>query len=169
LTSQLGPVLGTELSAPVIQQALDRIIYTESTRRVSVRLRAGTRLEYTLPVAVRPGVSGADASATRSGRLPRITRLMALAIRIQGLVCERSRANYGELADVGRISRSRLSQILRLTELAPAIQEEILFLPRTMTGNDPVTERSLRQIARLVDWEAQVEQFRALTGSRRNC
>ena len=48
-------------------------------------------------------------------------------------------SSYRELTKLGQISSSRLSQILRLADLAPAIQEEILFLPKTWAGTDPVT------------------------------
>ena len=45
------------------------------------------------------------------------------------------------------VTPSRVSQILALLQLAPDIQEAILFLPPTERGRDPVTERDLRPIA----------------------
>jgi site-specific DNA recombinase len=165
IADHLEPVLGTGLSGPVIQQSLDRVIYDGSTRRVSLRLRDGTRLEYTLPVAVRPGVSAADTKHT--GNVPRVSRLMALAVRLERLVAKGVSGDHSDLADAGQISRPRLSQILRLRELAPAIQEEILFLPKTLTGRDPVTERALRQLTGIIDWDEQVKQFRSLMDSAR--
>jgi hypothetical protein len=55
-----------------------------------------------------------------------------------------------------------MSQIMRLSDLAPEIQEELLFLPKTVTGPDRFTEKSLRQVARSIDWDWQKKQFRAL-------
>jgi hypothetical protein len=65
---------------------------------------------------------------------------------------------------------ARMSQIMGLTELAPAIQEELLFLPRTVLGRDRIYENELREIAREVDWEQQQRLFRSVmdsTGRRR--
>ncbi|WP_339748264.1 hypothetical protein [uncultured Rubinisphaera sp.] len=39
-----------------------------------------------------------------------------------------------------------MTQIMNLLNLAPEIQEEILFLPRVEQGGDPVTERELREV-----------------------
>ena len=74
--------------------------------------------------------------------------------------------SYRNLAEVGQISRARMSQILRLTDLAPSIQEQILFLPRTLRGADPVTETDLRQVARIIDWESQRTEFASVMNSR---
>ena len=48
-----------------------------------------------------------------------------------------------------------LDKIMNLLQLAPDIQEEILFLPLTERGRDVVTERDLRPIATIVAWETQ--------------
>jgi site-specific DNA recombinase len=160
LTCHLEHVMGTDLSAPILQQSIERVAYEGTSRRVSIRLRDGTRSEYTLAEPSRRGVSGRRMQAT--GRVPRLTRLMALAIKMEGLMWDGSVRSYRELAQLGQISRPRLSQILRLADLAPAIQEEILFLPRTVRGTDRVTEKSLREISSVVDWELQLKQFRSL-------
>ena len=76
--------------------------------------------------------------------------------------------SHRELTELGQISSSRLSQILRLADLAPAIQEEILFLPKTRVGTDSVTERAVREVSRVTDWDEQLKQFRALMDSARN-
>ena len=64
-------------------------------------------------------------------------------------------ADQAELARLGHVSRARVSQILALLQLAPDIQEAILFLPPTERGRDPVTERDLRPIAAVVGWRGQ--------------
>jgi len=42
--------------------------------------------------------------------------------------------------------RARVTQIINLLALAPDIQEEISFLPRTTRGGDDVTERGLPNV-----------------------
>ena len=68
------------------------------------------------------------------GSVPRVSRLMALAIRFERLLSEGIVANYAELARLGRVSRPRISQVMNLLHLAPDLQEAILFLPRTVRG-----------------------------------
>ncbi len=89
------------------------------------------------------------------GRVPRVARLMALAIRFDGLSRDGTVADQAELARLGHVSRARLTQIMNLLNLAPDIQEAILFLPRIERGRDPVTERDLRPIAAVADWRVQ--------------
>ena len=66
---------------------------------------------------------------TADGPIPRIARLMALAIRFEGLLREGTIRDHAELARLGRVTRARMAQIMRLLNLAPDIQEQILFLP----------------------------------------
>ena len=63
------------------------------------------------------------------GCIPRIARLMALAIRFEGLLRDETIRDYAELARLGRVTRARMTQIMKLLDLAPDIQEQILFLP----------------------------------------
>ena len=72
------------------------------------------------------------------GRIPRISKLMALALHFERLIKEGEVANQAEIARLGQVSRARVTQIMNLLLLAPDIQEEILFLPRTMNGRDAV-------------------------------
>ena len=93
---------------------------------------------------------------------------MALALKFQGLLAQGTVRNHAELAQLGQVTRTRVCQILRLTNLAPAIQEALLFLPKTLHGPDRITENRLRGIASLVDWDAQIQRFRShLAGSQR--
>jgi hypothetical protein len=70
--------------------------------------------------------------------------------------------NRAGLARAGKISRARLSQILGLRNLAPAIQEKLLMLPKVVQGGEPINEKRVREIARVVDWDEQERQFAAL-------
>jgi hypothetical protein len=59
---------------------------------------------------------------------------MALAIRMEKLLGEKKASDYAALASLGSVSRPRISQIMCLTNLAPDIQETLLFLPETIAG-----------------------------------
>ncbi len=96
------------------------------------------------------------------GRIPRVARLLALAIRFEELVTGGVVKNYAELARLGYVSRARVTQIVNLLQLAPQIQEEILFLPSQSSGRDTITERALRSLAAEPDWRVQRRRWRRL-------
>ena len=48
------------------------------------------------------------------GRVPRVSRLMALALRLDGLLRSGAVKGYGELARLGHVTRPRVSQVLNL-------------------------------------------------------
>ena len=77
---------------------------------------------------------------------------MALAIRFDELIHNGDVADQAELARVGHVTRARVTQIMNLLNLAPDIQEAILFLPRVERGRDSVTEHDLRAIVGVLDW-----------------
>lgn len=93
------------------------------------------------------------------GSIPRVSRLMALAIRFDQLIRDGEITDQAELARLGHVTRARVTQVMNLLQLAPDIQEEILFLPRTTQGRDPVRERSLRPICAILDWREQREMW----------
>ena len=90
-----------------------------------------------------------------TGRIPRIARLMALAIRCDQLIRDGVIANQSELAEFGHITTARMTQIMTLLNLAPDIQEQVLFLPRTERGRDKIIENDVRPIAQTFDWNQQ--------------
>lgn len=98
---------------------------------------------------------GRPAPTPPSGRVPRVSRLMALAIRFDHLLRRGLVKDQAELARLGHVSRARLTQIMNLLCLAPDIQEAVLFLPLTQRGRDPITERHLRMLAATPDWDTQ--------------
>ena len=89
------------------------------------------------------------------GNVPKITRLMALAIRLKKLVDDGHVTDYAELAELGHVTRARVTQIMNLLHLAPDIQEDILFFPKTDNGRDPIGERDIRSICAIIDWRKQ--------------
>ena len=94
-----------------------------------------------------------------AGSIPRIARLMALAIRFEGLLRDETIRDYAELARLGRVTRARMTQIMKLLNLAPDIQEQILFLPFPQSLN----ERKLRPIVSRIDWDEQRRMFEKIT------
>ena len=90
-----------------------------------------------------------------AGRTPRLARLMALAIRFEALVAAGEVHDYADLARLGHVTRARVTQIMNLLNLAPDIQEAILFLPPTESGHDAIREWQVRPIAAEPDWWVQ--------------
>jgi hypothetical protein len=121
------------------------VIYTFHFARSRSRARENTSGEH-------------EAMAT----IPRIARLMALAIRFEGLVREERMRDYAELARLGSVTRGRMTQIMQLLHLAPDLQEQLLFLAETPGLN----ERNLRAIVRHIDWSEQRRMFDQITRNR---
>ena len=96
------------------------------------------------------------------GRVPRISRLMALAIRFDRLIKDGEIDDQADLARLGSVSRARVTQIMNLLQLAPEIQEALLFLPVTVKGRDPIRERHVRPIAAEPDWRKQRRLWKGL-------
>src|SRR5262249_10529944 len=69
--------------------------------------------------------------------------------------------DQAEAARLGRVSRARVTQILNLLNLAPDIQEELLFLTSPPRGRDPLTLRQVLPIAALADWRQQRRRWRS--------
>ena len=87
---------------------------------------------------------------------------MALAIRFDGMLREETIQDYAELARLGRVTRARITQIMKLRHLAPDIQEQILFLPLIKGLN----ERNLRPVVNRVDWRDQRRLFQKVRGPK---
>ena len=96
------------------------------------------------------------------GRLPRLARIMALAIHFERLLARGAISSQADLARAGQVSCARATQILDLTNLAPDIQEQLLHLPVYKTGRAPMTERQIRHISLEPNWEEQRKLFERL-------
>ena len=90
-----------------------------------------------------------------SGRIPRIAKLVALASRMQSMLESGQVESFQQLAEIGRISQPRMTQIMSLLNLAPDIQEELLYLPEVMQGKAAIHERLLRPLTTEIDWKVQ--------------
>ena len=115
------------------------------------------QVETTLPTRPRRHESGkggqpdSASDAGRRSRIPRITRLMALAIKFQDMVDRGEVRDYADLARLGYVTRARITQIMNLLNLAPDIQQSLLEDSAKLRS----TERDARDITRLVCWDEQ--------------
>ncbi len=99
------------------------------------------------------------AAVAEPPRVPRVTRLMALAIKFQDMVDRGEVKDYADLARLGFVTRARLTQIMNLLLLAPDIQELLLI----GSASSIPTERDLRSVNHHILWE---DQRRALGRKR---
>ena len=95
-------------------------------------------------------------------RVPRITRLLALALKFEEMIRSGVVGNYTVMAELGQVSRSRVTQVTNLLNLAPDIQEEILFLPSQETERPRISELSVRKLSAILEWGEQRAQWRRL-------
>ena len=94
-------------------------------------------------------------------RLPRVTRLLALAIKYQGMVSRGELCDYADIARLGYITRARATQVMNLLHLAPDIQEELIFVDVTRNPAE-ITERDLRLVAAAVYWKEQRKLWKVM-------
>lgn len=111
-----------------------------------------TRTGVGAPVLLQPGPGPAPVARAR---VPRVSRLVALAHRFQRLLDAREVVSMAELAKLGHVTRARITQIMDLLLLAPDIQEALLFLPGAERGRDPITLRELRYVCQTPVWAEQ--------------
>lgn len=177
--NRLGPAQKRYLCESVIERLEHHI--TEGV--IVLRLRKdsqygrGTAMadEHRIPFHVRVGRYGKKrfvrgpspvTPGATHGRVPLVTRLLALAIHFSELRHQGAVENQTEMASIGRVTRARVSQIMNLVNLAPSIQEQILLWPRVSSGRDPFVLRELLPICTTADWSIQLDLWRNLLASR---
>ncbi|MCA9183975.1 MAG: hypothetical protein R3E01_10120 [Pirellulaceae bacterium] len=72
-----------------------------------------------------------------TGRVPRIARLMAMAIRCHQLIRDGVVTDQAELAHFGHITPSRMAQIMMLLNLAPTSRNKSSFSPASNAAAIP--------------------------------
>jgi hypothetical protein len=132
-------------------------------------MNPGTPLEmqFQLRAKPRPVQDAVQRELPSAGRLPQVTRVLALAIRFDEMICRGDARDYADVARQTCLCRERVSQIARLNYLAPDIQMELLYLPPVPTGRYPISETSLRRIANLLSWADQRREWACLKGLHR--
>ncbi len=135
---------------------------------------AGFEVEMTIPVnhtrrarsmEERPGPREPPQGPKPGPRIPRITRLMALAIKLQEMIDRGEIQDYVDIARLGYITRARASQIMNLTLLAPDIQEALLYVFDTKSKGLQIVERDLRRVSKIVDWCEQRQELSDVLGN----
>jgi len=158
--------------AAIIPAFVEEISYDGPAGKVSIKLRragqaqnqsGAVTFEYAIPGrrAGRAHPSFRHQAASEAlNRPPRLARLVALAHKLEELVRSDQVKDYAELARLSRVSPARIGQIVILGQLAPAIQEQVLFLSTEQAARIP--ERELREIAREPLWDRQCARFEQL-------
>jgi hypothetical protein len=154
---------------------VERITYDRRLQQGRMRLReppGGTAGEEVVfgagkeplvrqtPPAPMEKTTPAQPVAESPPRPPRITKLLALALRFEELLRNGTAKDYADLARLGGVSRSRITQVMNLRNLAPALQERILTLEPSQ--GDTLNERAIRRIGGIMDWRDQIRAFERL-------
>jgi len=63
-------------------------------------------------------------------RVPRVTCLLALALKFEEMVRTGVVSNYAVLAQLGQVTRSRVTQMTNLLNLAPTFRKRFCFWGR---------------------------------------
>ena len=132
-------------------------------------LRSKEKVHFTIGRSARKELQSGEAtviSLAKLGRIPRVSKLMALAIRLLHQLETGELENQAQVARLGRVTRARLSQIMSLNHLAPDIQEHILCLPRLLRGGDPIQMLHLLPLSRESDWSKQRGLWNELDASQ---
>ena len=165
--------LGEAEQQRIVAATVEQIGYDRRAQQGLMRLRAEVAGEGAGEVAIqagkrplvqqtRPQEVENPSVTVIEGRLPRITKLMALAIRFEDLLRQGIATDYAGLARLGGVSRSRITQILNLRNLAPVLQDRILQLPQHEGEDHSITEGALRQVSGILDWREQIARFNEL-------
>ena len=84
---------------------------------------------------------------------PRLRMQLVLAHQIERVLVEGKAKDYGQIAEWLHMSHPRVNQIVKLTFLAPDIQEDILLSSDKRINNIP--EYKTREITNEFDWDKQ--------------
>lgn len=105
-----------------------------------------TTIRCKFPVAKRKPTSPEPSKPRPSSRA---AGMLALAHHIERLVEAGELPDYAAAASALGVTRSRMTQIMRLLILSPALQERVLV------GDSPPSERGLRRASAEPVWEDQ--------------
>jgi hypothetical protein len=100
-----------------------------------------------------------EAEVAMPSPAPRISRLLALALKMEQMLQDGVVKNYSDLAQRGRVSAARITQVMNLLHLAPDIQEEILS---SKTTQDWLSEAVVRKLSSIVLWSEQRNRWQEL-------
>ncbi len=91
--------------------------------------------------------------------------MLALAHRLENAIAVGEYNDRAESASRLELTRARITQIMDLLLLAPEIQEQVLGLER-IDGVEPLSERRVRPIAKMLSWAEQRRMWSELKSNR---
>ena len=152
----------------VLETMVEKITYDRQLQMGKLRLRPDVARQEPEEIVIdvrkkpltqqhSPGPAEETEGPRPEQRLPRITRLLALAVRMENLLQQGIARDYADLARLGGVSRARITQIMNLRNLAPAIQERILLHPPTSTSPARINENVLRRLTGCLHWRQQMQ------------
>ncbi len=94
-------------------------------------------------------------------KTPRVVELLQMAIEWQRQLDAGEVDTQAEIARRESITRARVTQVMAMLRLAPEIQEHILCMSDTVR-RPAISERALRPIAQIEDWDEQKLRFQDL-------
>ena len=161
--------LETQQQHRILVAVFERIRYDHRRQQVSLALFNDPQQSENIEVDIRKTLfrpaqeprNTAMEKTSLTGDQPKAARLIALALSFESLLKEGAAKDHQEVARWGGVTRSRISQILNLRNLAPAIQEQLLF-EQPGQQDPPITERTLQKLTREPDWRKQIARFEAL-------
>ena len=103
----------------------------------------------------------AKSTSGRVSRTPRVVELLRKAHEWHAQLKSGEVANQAAIAAREGITRARVTQVMGMLRLAPAIQEQLLRMPPT-AQRSPVTERALRPILRIEEHPFQIREYERL-------
>ena len=109
---------------------------------VRCQFRAPRRADALTPVG--------DTTAAGTDPVSRVARMLALAHHVERLVDAGEIESYTAVARALGVTRARMTQVMRLLQLAPEVQEQVLL------GGLDWTERRLRRVVREASWPRQL-------------
>jgi site-specific DNA recombinase len=129
--------------APIVEEGVWKLVNEKLARE---------RTEASLTAAAKASRSRRFPAGEQPEPVSRITRLLALALKFEALIASGVVSNYAAVAQVAGVSRSRVTQMTSLLNLAPDIQEEILFLSAAEARQLRISEPSLRKLTATLLW-----------------
>ena len=108
---------------------------------------SGVTLKYTVDFGRRPDEEREP--PVRADVPTRLARQLALAHHVERLVEDGTLRDYADAARVLGVTRARMTQVMNLLALSPALQERVL------DGTLRVSERRLRRVVGEVEWGRQ--------------
>ena len=94
-------------------------------------------------------------------RPARVAVMLALAHTVDAAISAGRLRDQRDAAERLGLTPPRITQLLAMLQLAPDLQERVLFL-EAVDGQEPVTERELRPLTRLLSWDDQRARSSAL-------